>query len=105
MNSSVGLLESNEFYRRQLEEEIEGLNNRVQELERENLDLRNENKNLKRLLKSNSFPVANDHNSVHETQEKRSEIQVLLNKTQQSNDKRNTHPLNNTEINAQEFGN
>lgn len=42
--------ETSEFYKKQLEEEIETLSQRIEMLEKENLDLKTENKNLKKAL-------------------------------------------------------
>ncbi len=63
------------------------MNCRVQELEKDNLDLRNENKNLKRVLKSNNFAVINEYSLAEDENERASEIKAFLNKTQQSPDK------------------
>jgi len=79
------------------------LNNRVQELEKENFDLRNENKNLKRILKSNNFSLNSEYSLTNEYQDRGSEIRAFLNKTEQSIDKRNLNSsINNPEMSAQE---
>jgi len=83
----VKSLESTDFYKRQLEDEIESLNNRVQELEKENYDLRNENKNLKKILKSNNFAVGGEYSVTNEKLEESAEVKAFLNGTQQSANK------------------
>ena len=86
-----------------MEDEIEALNNRVQELEKENFDMRNENKNLKRILKSNNFSLNSEFNIANEYQDRSPEIRAFLNKTEQSIDKRNLNlSINNPEMSAQE---
>ncbi len=78
----------------------------MQELEKDNFDLRNENKNLKRILKSNNFAVANEYNLADDENERTSEIKAFLNKTQQSVDKNKfTSAVSNNALSSQELGN
>ncbi len=67
-----------------MEEEIEIMNNRVQELEKENYDLRNENKNLKKILKSNNFAIGKEYNIANEKLEESSDVKAFLNGTHHS---------------------
>jgi hypothetical protein len=65
--------------------------------------MRNENKNLKRILKSNNFSLNSEFNIANEYQDRSPEIRAFLNKTEQSIDKRNLNlSINNPEMSAQE---
>ena len=100
----VFLAGSTDFYKRQLEDEVESLNNRIQELEKENYDLRNENKNLKRLLASQGNSKPKQSVPINDSIERDSQMHKLLNQSKLSADKKahQSSSFNNPEFESKE---